>query len=88
MAKKIELKIVNSGGQICIGKNWAGQQIQIEKKNDNTLIITRGRFIPEGERWLYRDSNLKKLMKAVEWSENNPRRDNFKEIEQRILSDD
>ena len=68
-------------GQITIGKELAGQQVQIEKQDNGTFLIKKGQFIPDNEKWLYRDNNLEKLMKAVEWSENNPRRtDNFEEI--------
>lgn len=81
-------RLVTATGQVSIGREIAGQEVQVIRQDKNTWIIKRGQFIPNSERWLYRDNNLEKLMRAVEWSENNPRRDNFKEIEQRILSDD
>ena len=78
---KIDIKIVGTSGQVYIGKEFAGKQIQLVKKDDSTIVITKGQFIPDNEKWLYRDNNLEKLMKAVEWSENTPRRtDNFEEI--------
>lgn len=78
---KIDIKIVGASGQVYIGKEFAGKQIQLVKKDDSTIVITKGQFIPDNEKWLYRDNNLEKLMKAVEWSENTPRRnDNFEEI--------
>jgi hypothetical protein len=78
---KVELKIVGATGQVCIGKEYAGKQIQLLKQDDSTIIIKKGQFIPDNERWLYRDNNLEKLMKAVEISKKNPRRaDNFEEI--------
>lgn len=80
-AGKIELKIVGSNGQVCIGKEFAGKQIQLVKQDDSTIIIKKGQFIPDNEKWLYRDNNLEKLMKAVEEAEKTPRRaDNFEEI--------
>jgi hypothetical protein len=85
---KKAIRLVTATGQVSIGREIAGQEVQVIRQDRNTWIIKRGQFIPDSERWLYRDNNLEKLMKGVEWSENNPRRDNFKEIEERILSDD
>ena len=80
-SSKIELKIVGPNGQVCIGKEFAGKQIQLVKQDDSTVIIKKGQFIPDNEKWLYRDNNLEKLMRAVEETENTPRRaDNFEEI--------
>ena len=85
MAKKIDLKIVNAAGQICIGKSWAKKHIQVEEQDANTLIIRKGQFIPDNERWLYRDNNLEKLMKSVEEAKKTPARaDNFDEIMKKL----
>jgi hypothetical protein len=50
------------------------------------LIVKLGRFIPENEKWLYTDNNISKLDQAIEWTESNPRRENFAEIED-IIND-
>lgn len=81
------IKTVAPSGQIFIGKEWAGKQIQIEKK-DNALIITKGQFIPDNERWLHQGDNVERLNKAIENSIGKPRSDNFEEIKKRILADD
>ncbi len=41
-------------------------------------------IIPENERWLYQEDNIKNLDEAIEWSESHPRRDNFDEIAKKI----
>ena len=88
MKKEIEIRKVNVHGQITIGKELAGQQVQIEKKNNNVFIITKGQFIPESEKWLYQGDNIERLNKAIANSVGKPRSDNFEEIKKRILADD
>lgn len=46
-------KQVRMNGQVLLGKEYAGKQIQILKLEDGTLIIKPGKFIPDSERWLY-----------------------------------
>jgi len=80
------IKRVGNNGQISLGKEYAGKQIQISKFNDGTLIIKPGRFIPDSEQWLYRDGNLEKLEAALADAMASPRADNFSEIERKILN--
>jgi hypothetical protein len=44
-AKKIVT--VPSNGQISIGKEWAGREVQIEQIEDGQILITAGNFIPD-----------------------------------------
>jgi hypothetical protein len=44
-AKKIVT--VPSNGQISIGKEWAGREIQIEQIEDGQILITAGSFMPD-----------------------------------------
>ena len=82
------IKQVGINGQISLGKEYAGKQIQISKYDDGTLVIKPGRFIPDSEQWLYRNGNLEKLEAALSEAKASKRRDNFKEIEKKILADD
>ena len=74
------IKQVGGNGQISLGKQYAGKQVQISKLEDGALIIRLGKFIPDNEMWLYEDNNLAKMNQAVKWVESNPRRENFDEI--------
>jgi hypothetical protein len=74
------IKQVGGNGQISLGKQYAGKQVQISKLEDGALIIRLGKFIPDNEMWLYEDNNLAKMNQAVEWTESNPRRENFDQI--------
>ncbi len=85
MALRAEIKQVGMNGQISLGKEYAGKQVQVQKLEEGVITIKVGTFIPDNERWLYRDNNLEKLMKAVEEAENTPRRaDNFEEIMKKL----
>ncbi len=78
------IKQVGLNGQISLVKEYAGKQVQISKMSDGSLLIQPGQFIPDNERWLHTEANLKRLEKALDWAETHPRRDNFDEIAERI----
>lgn len=81
------VKQVGMNGQVSLGKEYAGKQIQISKLEDGTLIIKPGRFVPDNEKWLYSENNMKQLDKAIKWAESTTRRDNFEEIVSTIEND-
>jgi hypothetical protein len=81
------IKRVGTNGQISLGKEYAGKQIQISKLNKETLIIKSGSFIPDDEKWLYSKQNIATLRKAIQWAETNKRKDNFDEIKAAIEND-
>jgi hypothetical protein len=80
LQQELNVKIVSTNGQISIGKEYAGSQVQIIKQDDNTLLIKKGRFIPNNERWLYEGDNLKKLKASIKEAKNRKRIDNFEEL--------
>lgn len=84
MSKNSTIKKVGMNGQISIGKEYAGQQVEIIKSPNGTLLITPGEFIPSSDLFLYKDNNEEKLMQALAESEKTPRKENFAEIEKLI----
>jgi hypothetical protein len=88
MKNEVEIRTVNVHGQICIGREFAKQQVQVLKQEDGTLLIKRGQFVPDNEKWLHQGDNIERLNKAVTNSLGKPRSDNFEEIKKRILADD
>lgn len=78
------IKQVGVNGQISLGKEYAGKQVQISKMNDGTLIIKTGQFVPSSEQWLHTDHNIEKLDEAILWLQSHPRSDNFEEIKHKI----
>jgi len=85
LQQELNIKIVSANGQISIGKEYAGSQVQIIKQDDDTLLIKKGKFIPNNERWLYERDNLERLKEAINWATSHERRDNFEEIKKLIL---
>lgn len=72
--------MVAKNGQISLGKKFAGKQIQMSELEDGTLMIKTVVAIPENELWLYKDDNITRIKKSVEWIKSNPRQDNFDKI--------
>ena len=84
---ELNIKVVSTNGQISIGKKYAGSQVQIIEQDNDTLLIKRGKFIPNNEHWLYKGDNLKRIKDAVKWAKTHKRHDNFEEIKNKILND-
>lgn len=74
------IKVVSVNGQLSIGKEYAGQQVQILKQDDGTLLIKKGKFIPDNEKWLYEGDNLERLKASIEWAKNHEPQNNFEEL--------
>jgi len=88
MALQAEVKQVGMNGQISLGKEYAGKQVQILKSEEGVITIKTGVFIPDNERWLHQGDNLERLNKAIAEAKGRPRSDNYEEIKKRILEDD
>ncbi len=78
--KQHDIKIIGSNGQISLGKENAGKIISIDMIEDNVWIIKAGTFIPESQKWLYKDNGIKRVEEALEWAENHKPKDNFEEV--------
>lgn len=72
-----QVKTVGSNGQISIGKEFAGQMVLIEQVSEDTVIIRKGQFIPDSEKWLYEEGVLQQLNRALAWNEKHPPKDNL-----------
>jgi hypothetical protein len=77
---ELNIKIVSTNGQISIGKKYAGSQVQIIEQDNDTLLIKKGKFIPNNERWLYEGNNLQKLREAIKEAKSRKPQDNFEEM--------
>lgn len=87
-AERIEVKQVGMNGQISLGKEYAGKQVQVFKSKEGIITIKTGAFIPDNERWLYKGDNLERLNKAIAEAKSRSRSDNYEEIKKRILEND
>ncbi len=84
----LSIKQVGVNGQISLGKEYAGKQVQISKLDDGTIVIKPGKFIPDNERWIHAIENKRKIDDAIEWAEKNIRSNIFDEIAKKIEKND
>jgi hypothetical protein len=66
------LKMVGSGGQISLGKKYAGKYFEVREQEDGAIVMTPMRVIPESEAWLHAPEMQEKLARAKQWCEENP----------------
>ena len=83
-----QVKIIDSNGQLFLGKEFAGKLVLIDQLNSGTWIIKSGEFITDTEKWLYQNNHLSKLEKALEWAEKNKPTDNFEALAKGIEDGD
>jgi len=77
------IKTIGSSGQISLGKKFAGQNVMLDEIEAGVWIVKLGRFIPNNEKWLYRQDVQAELNEAIAWADENPPEDtNFEELEE------
>ena len=76
------IKTIGSSGQISLGKKFAGQNVMLDEIEAGVWIVKLGRFIPDNEKWLYKQDVQAELNEAIVWAEENPPEDtNFEKLE-------
>jgi len=80
-AKKIVT--VPSNGQISIGKEWAGREIQIEQIENGQIIITAGSFVPDAA---FTSKKAQSQLHAFnQWEKKSPpKKTNLKALRQKL----
>ncbi|MCC6373564.1 MAG: hypothetical protein IT465_01960 [Moraxellaceae bacterium] len=75
------LKVVGANGQISLGKEFAGKQIQVETSELGVWLIRTVRVIPENELWLHQPTAAHDLQEAMNWAkQQSPRETNLAEL--------
>ena len=79
---QLQIKQINTQGQISIGKKFAGQKVQVEEYSDGSLVLTPVEIIPTFELELMKDQMFqKRLMEFDKWeSENRPVQSNLNQL--------
>ena len=79
---QLQIKQINTQGQISIGKKFAGQKVQVEEYADGSLVLTPVEIIPTFELELLKDQMFqKRLMEFDKWeSENRPVQSNINQL--------
>ncbi len=68
-----DIKVVAKNGQICLGKDFAGQTVQITKNPDHSITIVPVLVLPATEQWLLNNNGIERLNNALKWSESHKR---------------
>lgn len=67
------VKTIGSSGQICLGKEFAGQTVLVEEDREaGVWIVKRGSFIPDSERWLHTPAVKAEIDEAMDYLDANP----------------
>ena len=79
---QLQIKQINTQGQISIGKKFAGQKVQVEEYSDGSIVLTPVEIIPTFELELLKDRMFqKRLMEFDKWeSENRPVQSNLNQL--------
>ena len=79
---QLQIKQINTQGQISIGKKFAGQKVQVEEYADGSLVLTPVEIIPTFELELLKEQMFqKRLMEYDKWvSDNQPVQSNLNQL--------
>lgn len=71
-AADLVVKTIGVSGQISLGKEFAGRQVQIEMIDDGRWVITEVEIIPKHERIFHTPEAKASAQRAAEWLAKNP----------------
>lgn len=71
----IKYATVGNNGQVSIGKEFAGRQVQIERTTEGAIVISPGRFIPDRHAPFYTKEALNDLDEFDKWADATSKRD-------------
>ena len=68
----LEFKRVGQSGQISIGKRYAGKALQVEHREDGSIMLTPVVAVPESQLWTLEKPHRDRIKRALEWSADTP----------------
>jgi len=68
---KTNVKVVGASGQISLGKENAGQQVQIEQREPGVWVVRTVVVVPQNELWVHEPRVQRKLQHAIAWAQEN-----------------
>jgi hypothetical protein len=69
---KQAIKTIGAGGQIYLGKEFAGQHVVVTEERKGVWVIKTADIIPHDEAWVHLPENKVKLDESLTWATNNP----------------
>jgi hypothetical protein len=68
---QVKYATVGNNGQVSIGKEYAGRQVQIERTTEGIVIISPGKFIPDHHAPFYTKESVEELDDFDRWASAN-----------------
>lgn len=65
---QVKFATVGNNGQVSIGKEFAGRQVQIEKTGEGLVIISPGKFIPDHQATFFTKQAMEGLQEFDTWA--------------------
>src|SRR6266581_5541635 len=69
---KTSVEVVDSNGQISLGKEYAGRQVLVEQREPGVWLVRTAQVVPENESWLHEPKVNEDLQRALQWTQRNP----------------
>jgi len=69
---KTSVKVVDSNGQISLGKEYAGRHVLVEEREPGVWLVRTARVVPENKSWLHEPKVNEDLQRALQWAQRNP----------------
>jgi hypothetical protein len=63
------VKTISPGGQISLGKKYAGRTVIIDNPEEGVWVVKTASVIPDNERWLHQEPAKSKLEAAIRRAE-------------------
>jgi hypothetical protein len=73
--KTSNVKTISPGGQISLGKKYAGQRVIVDQLEDGVWMVKTAITIPKNELWLWQEPFKSRLETALEWAATHPVQD-------------
>ena len=91
--KHLNVKTISAGGQISLGKKYAGRQVIVDQLEEGVWMVKTSVTIPENELWLWTEpfkSQLDQSLKATATRYANgqmPKIQSLDEIEAKLMAE-
>ena len=66
--KGAEFKVVGRSGQISLGKRYAGKVLRVERREDESIVLTAVAMVPESQVWTLEEPHRSRIIRGVAWA--------------------
>ena len=63
-----EIKVVGKGGQISLGKGYAGKALRLERREDGSIVLTSVALVPESQLWTLEEPHRSRIARGLAWA--------------------